>query len=38
MQYALLIYLDPDTGSDLSEDERRAVTAEYLDDPRRTRG
>ena len=41
MQYALLIYLDPDTGSDLSEDERRAVTDEYLairDDPRVTAG
>jgi hypothetical protein len=37
MQYALLIYIDPEAGSDSSEEERRAVTAEYMDlraDPR----
>ena len=41
MQYALLIYIDPDAGSDLNEDERAAVTAEYLDiraDPRNRGG
>jgi hypothetical protein len=31
MQYALLIYLNPDAPDAGSEEERRAITAEYLD-------
>jgi hypothetical protein len=37
VQYALLIYIDPEATSDATEDERRATTAEYMalrDDPR----
>src|SRR4051812_40533025 len=37
MQYALLIYIDPEAGSDASDEERRAITAEYMElraDPR----
>jgi hypothetical protein len=37
MQYALLIYIDPEAGQGASEEERRATTAEYMDlraDPR----
>ena len=37
MQYALLIYIDPEDGRDASEAERDATTAEYMDlraDPR----
>ncbi|HYU85730.1 MAG TPA: YciI family protein [Kribbellaceae bacterium] len=30
MQYALLIYVDPHAQDDATDDERRAVTAEYL--------
>lgn len=30
MKYALLIYADPDSYASLSEDEARAVTAEYM--------
>jgi hypothetical protein len=31
MQYALLIYIDPEAGNDASDEERRALTAEYMD-------
>ena len=37
MQYALLIYLRPDGGDPVSDDERKALSAEYWairDDPR----
>jgi len=37
MQYALLIYIDPTEGAELTDEERKARTAEYMDirsDPR----
>jgi hypothetical protein len=41
MKYVLLIYDEPDAGSELSEEERAATSAEYFaisDDPRVTGG
>jgi hypothetical protein len=37
MQYALLIYIDPEEGADLTDEQRAARTAEYMElraDPR----
>jgi len=37
MQYALLIYIDPEEGTDMTPDQQAARTAEYMDlraDPR----
>jgi hypothetical protein len=41
VQYALLIYIDPEATADYSDEQRQALTAEYMDirsDPRVVRG
>jgi hypothetical protein len=41
MQYALLIYVDPETSNGFSDEERQAITSEYMDiraDPRMVGG